>query len=122
VMYFTASFPGMRTNYPRGNVFQLYGAGISGILFIMLLGKLIQHLPVINYLGRYSLVTLGIHGPILHFISPLIARYITNEYMFFVVALLVTLSLCLAFTPLILKLFPHLVAQKELITYHPAEH
>ena len=115
VMYFTATTPGMRTNFYPGNIFQFYIAAFAGIFMIMLLCKKFKKIPVISYLGRYSVITLGIHGPILHFINPLISRYIHNEWLLAIFLLVLTLIICIAATPFFLKVIPEVVAQKDLL-------
>lgn len=114
-MYFTATQLGMRTNSYSGNIFQVYIAAFCGIFMIMLFCKKFKSLPVVSYLGRYSVITLGIHAPILHFGTPLIARFIHNEWILSITLLLVTLSICLVLTPFFLKVIPELVAQKDLL-------
>ena len=82
---------------------------------IMLFCKRIKHISVISYLGRYSVITLGIHGPILHFGGQFISRYIHNEWILAFTLLFVTLAICIALTPFFLKVMPQVVAQKDLI-------
>ena len=67
VMYFTATTPGMRTNNYPGNIFQVYIAAFAGIFMIMLICKKIKRISIVSYLGRYSIITLSIHGPTIHF-------------------------------------------------------
>lgn len=115
VMYFTATTPGMRTNNYPGNIFQFYVAAFAGILVIMLFCKRVKRVPIVTYLGRYSVITLGIHAPILHFGGKLVARYIHNEWALAFALLFLTLAICIAATPIFLKLIPQMVAQKDLI-------
>lgn len=115
LMYFTATTPGMRTNSYTGNILQFYVAAFAGILMIMLFCKKVKRIPVVTYLGRYSVITLGIHAPILHFGGPLIARYIHNEWALAFALLFATLAICIAATPVFLKVIPQMVAQKDLI-------
>ena len=115
IMYFTATTPGMRTNSYPGNIFQFYVAAFAGILMIMLFCKKVKRIPVVTYLGRYSVITLGIHAPILHFGGQLVARYIHNEWALAFTLLFLTLGICIAATPVFLKVIPQLVAQKDLI-------
>lgn len=122
VMYFTATTPGMRTNnYSSSNILQFYVAAFAGIFVIMLLCKKIKRIPIVTYLGRYSVITLGVHAPILHFGGPFVSRYIHNEWASAVTLLLLTLGLCLVVTPLLLRIIPQLVAQKELIRIRPSQ-
>jgi fucose 4-O-acetylase-like acetyltransferase len=115
MMYFTATFVGMRTNNYHGNIFQFYVAAFAGILMIMLVGKWFKHIPFVSYVGRYSIITLGVHGPLLHFVMPVALRYIHNEWLLAVIVLVVILLICRAVTPLFVRYFPTLVAQKEMI-------
>ena len=115
IMYFTATQLGMRTNNYAGNIFQVYIAAFCGILMIMLFCKKLKSLPVVSYLGRYSVITLGIHAPILHFGTPLVSRFIHNEWISAITLLLITLSICISLTPFFLKVIPELVAQKDLL-------
>lgn len=119
VMYFTATTPGMRTNSYNGNIMQFYIAAFAGIFMIMLFCKKIKKIPVVTYLGRYSVITLGIHGPILHFGGQLVARYIHNEWLLAVTLLFTTLTICIIATPIFLKVMPQMVAQKDLLKIRP---
>ena len=71
--------------------------------------------PVVTYLGRFSVITLGIHGPLLFFFRPLVSRFLHNEWAQSIVLLAVTLGVCLLLTPLIVRLIPQTVAQKTLL-------
>ena len=115
VMYFISTKPGMRTNNYEGNILQFYIAGFAGIFMIMMIGKRFKHLPIISYLGRYSVITLGIHAFILHFCRQVMSRFIYNEWILAIALLVVVLAISLALTPIIRKIMPQLVAQKDLI-------
>jgi fucose 4-O-acetylase-like acetyltransferase len=115
VMYFTATYVGMRTNNYHGNILEFYLAAFAGIFMIMLLGKWFKHVPFISYIGRYSIVTLGIHAPLLHFIGPFVSRYIHNEWLLATSIFLIVLGVCWIMTPLFVRYFPQLVAQKDMI-------
>lgn len=115
IMYFTATTLGMRTNNYSGNIFQVYIAAFAGIFMIMLLCKKVKKLKVVSYLGRYSIITLSIHGPILHFMGPVAARYIHNSWMQAIALLVLTLGISILSTPFFLKVIPQVVAQKDLL-------
>lgn len=113
VMYFIASKVGMRTNSYQGNIFQFYTSAFSGILAIMLIGKRFKKAPVISYLGRYSVVTLGVHAFILHFCHKVFDKLIHNEWILAFVLLFVVLGISYALTPIIVRIMPQFVAQKD---------
>lgn len=117
VMHFTATTLGIRTNNYSGNIFQVYIAAFAGIFMIMLLCKKVKRVKIISYLGRYSIITLSIHGPILHFLAPLVARYIHDSWAQATILLFITLSICILLTPLFLKVIPQMVAQKDLLKF-----
>lgn len=106
---------GMRTNSYAGHIWQFYLAGFSGILMIMLLCKRIKRVPFISYIGKYSVIALGIHAPILHFGFRILPRFIGQEWLMDVILLLITLLIAAITTPIFLKLFPRFVAQKDFI-------
>ena len=112
-MYFISSKIGMRTNSYDGNIFQVYIAAFCGIFAIMLIGKQFKKAPVISYLGRYSVVTLGIHAFILHFCHKIFDKFIHNEWVLAFTLLVVVLGISLALTPVIVKIMPQFVAQKD---------
>lgn len=113
IMYFIASKMGMRTNSYEGNILQVYASAFAGIFAIMLIGKQFKKAPVISYLGRYSVITLGIHAFILHFCSKFLGKLIHNEWILAITLLIVVLGISLALTPIIVKIMPQFVAQKD---------
>lgn len=114
IMYFTAGPIGMRTNsFYNINIFGFYISAFAGILGIMLIGKQFKKAPVISYLGRYSVVTLGIHSFILHFANKFVGKVIHNEWLLAIALLIVVLGISLALTPVIVKIMPQFVAQKD---------
>ncbi len=116
--YLFGSNPGMRTNHSEGNYFQFYAAAFAGIFMIMLFCKRFKKVKVVSYLGRYSVITLGVHAPILVFARPVIEKYIHNEWAVAIVLLLVILTICLAATPVLIKVIPQFVAQKDFLSPH----
>lgn len=114
-MYFTATPLGMRTNNYPGNLLQVYMAAFAGIFAIMLLCKQVKRFPVVTYLGRYSIVTLGIHGPLLFFLRPIVSRFFAEGWTQSVVLLVLTLAVCLLLTPVIVRLMPQFLAQRGLL-------
>lgn len=79
-------------------------------------GTVIKILQIIRSCSRFR--TLGIeavHAPLLHFEYPVVSRFIHNEWGQAIVLLLLTLTICIAATPIFLKLIPQAVAQKDFI-------
>lgn len=92
-----------------------YFLAISSVLAILLLCKMIQKIPIISYMGRYSIVLLCTHHlfyrPIKVVLDKQPYQWLDNVYM---VAFL-TIICCLAITPLCVRYIPYFVAQKDLI-------
>ena len=95
--------------------FFLFPHRFDKLIMIMLFCKKFKKLPVISYMGRYSVITLGIHAPLLHFEYPVVSRFIHNEWGQAIALLLLTLTVCIIATPIFLKLIPQAVAQKDFI-------
>lgn len=115
IMFFTATDIGMRTNSYPGNLFETYIAGFCGIVFIMLVGKKLNTIPFVSYIGRYSIITLCVHGPVLHFIFPLVGHYVHNPYISSPIVFVILIIICYISIPFFRKYFPYLVGQKDLL-------
>ncbi len=50
-------------NEIKNNLFLFYIAALGGIGCVWSIARWIKHIPLISYLGRYSLIILGIHNP-----------------------------------------------------------
>lgn len=104
-------------NHYEVHIVLLYAGGIVGSLFIIILSKVINHLPVFSYIGRYSIVVLITHQIQLFFIrnlfyqSGLPQENVVLNCMVFVIITLLSI-------PIIkfgIKYLPYLFAQKDLI-------
>lgn len=110
---------GMRDNSGSAtNLVEYFGlilAETCGALFTILLFKYIKRIPIISYAGRYSIIILCLH----HLIYRPV-KVILQQILHFENAVLswstfaVTLTLCLALVPLLVKFFPYVTAQKDI--------
>lgn len=114
----------MGENYFYSNTYSspwpmLYIAGFSGSLAILLLSSVIQRLPIISYIGRYSLIVLCTHMVMItllvalrHFLPESFQQTGSMESLIF-------LALTIAFSMLccwsLSKYLPWFTAQKDLI-------
>lgn len=113
-MFLMNTYPvGMRTNHYEGNIFTFYVAAFAGILVIMLIGKRFKKAPIISYMGRYSVITLGVHAILLHICRSVLGKFIHNDLIFHFALLAVVLTISLIATPIFLKIIPQFVAQKD---------
>ena len=101
-------------NVFHGNIAMSYI--ISGLLVLstLFICKGVKYLPYISYIGRYSIVILLIHVPIMELIYYIQRAFIGYEanWLRFILTLLVTSSLI----PLMIRFFPYVTAQKDLIS------
>ena len=98
---------------------QLYLAGFSGSLAILLLSSVIGRLPIISYIGRYSIIVLCTHMvwvtllvAFLHFLPEAYRQTGTLESLIF---LAVTIALSMSCCWSLSRYLPWFTAQKDLI-------
>lgn len=99
-----------------GNLLALGVLSISSVIALLLLCKSIKRLPVVSYIGRYSIIPLCIHHLIYRPLQLIVKHLPHSEtYGCYIVALL-TIALCVVSIPLCIKYIPYFTAQKDLIT------
>ncbi len=98
------------------NYLLLYIVPFIAILSLFWFAKNLPKLPIINYIGRYSLIVLGTHSIILGPIRSVVFKIIGESYASYWVVLLVVILVELAVIPIMIRLFPKFTAQKELFT------
>jgi len=119
LLYFSAGDIGLRCNVIHNSLVGFYLAGFSGILSILLVCKLINHLPIVSQLGKTSIVALGIHSTIIVFLQRSLSHFFDNPWWQIAVIYTLTIIACYALTPIITTLFPRVVAQKDFIKIQP---
>lgn len=103
-----------RSNEYHGNIFQIYVVSVVLVISLLLLCKVISWLPIISYLGRYSVIILCCHIIFKDFVYlPLhlcLGRPVTADETIFA-----TWILCWITIPFFKRLLPYITAQKDLI-------
>ena len=89
-----------------GNYLLMYAAAFSGIGAIWLISYTLKRIPVVSYMGRYSIIVLGTHVFFLHGIYYVLPRP--------GLTCIITLVVMPAVIWLFKKAFPYLTAQKDL--------
>ncbi len=99
------------------SIWLLYLTAFTGIFAIMAIARVVKHIPVVSYLGRYSIVVLITHYPILY-LAPRhwsvvlhagFGQWCAEEELLLLIAIEVPIiALCTHF-------FPWVFAQKDLI-------
>ncbi|MCQ2376222.1 MAG: acyltransferase family protein [Salinivirgaceae bacterium] len=100
-----------QTNEYFGNIIIAYSTSILVVLSTLLICKIIKHLPIISYFGRYSIIVLCTHEMIRKFVKPVLGILTDNVYVLAVVVL----TICLAIIPLCIRFLPHVTAQKDVL-------
>lgn len=112
-------------NYPQiiflinainGSLLAAWLLGGCSVLFILFLCKSIGKLPIVSYVGRYSIISLCLHYYMCR-LFPIVLRllgidFAGSEY----VVLFVTLCFCWVCIPFCIKYIPWFVAQKDLLS------
>ena len=78
---------------------------IAGVLTLLLLCKVIKRLPYVSYVGRYSIMLLVTHEPLIRLLD---VAHIGNPYVCF----LILAASYLAIIPFMRRYMPHVTAQK----------
>ena len=93
----------------------LYAVPFIAISSLFWFCKNLPHIPVITYIGRYSLIVLGTHSIILGPIRSVVFKIIGESYGSYWAVLGVVIAAELIIIPVMIKLFPKFTAQEELI-------
>ncbi len=81
---------------------------VTSLFALLFLCKAIKHLPIVSYIGRYSLVVLCTHMLVLRSVEFIVDL---NTVCLF----LITLTISTILIPICIKYFPYFTAQKDLI-------
>ena len=97
----------------------LYLIPFLSIISLFWFCKNLPHIPVITYIGRYSLVVLGTHsmvlGPVRRMVFSLVDNSYGSSWLVFAIAVLIEVLIIM---PVMIRLFPKFTAQNELIKSH----
>lgn len=98
-----------------GNVISMILLPLTSVSALLLLCKSVKRVPVVSYIGRYSIIPLCIHHLIYRPIALVVYRYIAPEDGGSWLVALATIVLCIAAIPLCKRHIPQFTAQKEFI-------
>ena len=116
VLYFTVLAFHYSENFISTR-FLYYLNGIIGTIAIILISKAINYIPVISYLGRYSIIVLGLHQPTMGNVMRVFNTLIENDVIVKTCTLLTTIIICLIAIKLLTKYLPWFVAQKNAVSF-----
>lgn len=98
-----------------GNILMAYIISCLLVLCVMFICKFFNRIPYISYIGRYSVVILLIHVPIMEMVYYVQKTFIGNEANW--LRFILTMLIASAFIPMMIKCFPYITAQKDLLKY-----
>ncbi len=99
----------------------LYLTGFVGIYGIMTIARLLRRVPIVSYLGRYSIIVLITHYPLVYLVPKQWNRILYWGFGGWCAAEELALLVCLE-VPLValcVKYLPYIFAQKDLIRIKP---
>lgn len=104
----------MRNTYDI-SIFFLYIGGIAGTLMIVYFAKLFKYIPCISYWGRYSIIVLVTHQPLIRLYSSVVKCFFKEDIVVLFVTLVMMMMSYLIIIPFMKRFFPYVTAQKDLI-------
>lgn len=93
----------------HGHPFYTLPIAIILCVGLMLICKVIKWLPLISYLGRYSIIMLGVHKPLMFAVKDLPIDFERYPLLFFGMVLFLSWLMI----PIFKTLFPHFTAQTD---------
>ena len=105
----------MRNTYADHSPITLYSCGLAGLLGVIFTAKMIHKLPLISYWGRYSIMILVTHMPIIPFYIKAVEKLHLEGNVLVAVTSFVLLLSYLLYIPLMKKFIPHVTAQRDVI-------
>lgn len=97
------------------SLFINYFGSLIGVLCILLISKRIHRLPVISYVGRYSIMVLLTHIYLIRILGTFIQSFVANTHVCLLFTLVITVLSYLLIIPLMRRYLPYVTAQKDLL-------
>ena len=104
----------INNDFSREAVPVVYICGIAGTMMVLTLSKVLKHVPLLSYWGRYSIMILCTHYPIATAFNLLLGK-ITAGVPLVIAVLILTMLCCHVLIPLMRRYLPHVTAQKNVI-------
>lgn len=101
--------------YISGNLLALAILSSSSVAALLLLCKSIKRMPIVSYIGRYSIIPLCTHHLIYRPIQLVVRGLPLSETAGNCIVAATTIILCMITIPLCIKYLPYFTAQKDVI-------
>lgn len=92
-----------------------YIISITSVLSVLFLCKIIKRIPLVTYMGRYSIILLCTHHMIYRPVKVILSQFNCDETYLSIIVAIITLLLSTALIPICKKYIPWFTAQKDLI-------
>ena len=108
---------GFGTMFRQGNVLCFYIGAITIVTAVILLCKTLDAVPGIRYIGRYSIIILGIHVTVCSWTSILLNHFVSglNSITTDIILFTITMAVSVSLIPVLKAIVPKLTAQQDLI-------
>lgn len=93
----------------------LYPCGILGTMMVLLISKWLKHLPFVSQWGRYSIIILCTHYPIVLGLIRVSSGHLYSRFIQLLFVFCSTMLICHFLIPFMKKYMPHVTAQKDVI-------
>lgn len=93
----------------------VYICGIAGSIAVLIIAKVIKYIPIISYLGRYSIIVLIVHHPIIKILNDFVLWRMPWHGGYDFLKFLIVTFLSFVMIPLLKRYAPYVTAQKDLI-------
>lgn len=98
-----------------GGILQLYPFGIIGSLMILSVSRLFGTIPVISYIGRYSVIVLCTHAILIQIAHTLAEVIIDSQMITCCLTVIFTILACVVTIPVCRRYLGYVTAQKDVI-------
>lgn len=114
-----------KVNY-RENLFTIpfvsvYACGIIGTMGVLCISKWIKKLPIVSYMGRYSIIVLCTHQLVIMPLHSICEAYQIHGFNEALLVWFITSVVCCLLIEPMRRFMPYVTAQKELIPYKPKQ-
>lgn len=104
-----------RSNYFAGCYLTAHLCGVVGTLMTISLAKIVGHIPVVTYWGRYSIMILCTHQIIYQLLDLVLRRFLPRGWWRISLCLMITMATYFVLIPLMKRYLPHVTAQKDVL-------
>lgn len=100
------------------SIFSLYLTGMLGSVSILFIAKYIKRMPIVSYIGRYSIITLCTHQPIIVIMNvffKILDVNISSIVQLIISFIVIVILEVYVIVPFMIKFMPHVTAQKDIL-------